>query len=350
MRYFCLFILLFIFRTNFLFAQLEADAGPDQTICPSQTVQIGSSTGATGGKPPYTYSWTPATGLSNTSAASPQASPTSTTTYTLIVTDNEAAVDTDYVTVTMHPINEVSAGNDTTLCGSLTTTIGGPKNFDNSGITYSWAPSSGLNNPDSPYPVAQISTTITYTLTATVSGCPAKTDEVTFIVSSGPVIDAGPNVTIKEGEVVTLHATGGTTYVWEPQDSVKYPFTSDPDVSPSDTTVFYVFGYDPTNVCNGKDSVIVFVEKSNDIIIYNTFTPNGDGSNDVWHIANIQKYPDSKLEVYSRNGRIVYKTTGYLNTWTGKSSGEELPEGTYFYILDLGNGKNTYHGTVTIIR
>jgi gliding motility-associated-like protein len=345
-------ILLLLLHVKFSNAQLKADAGPNQTICPGTTAQIGSS-GATGGKPPYHYQWTPSGFISSTNIPNPTAYPPVTTTYTLVVTDDTLAADTAYVTITLNAINDVSAGNDTSICENSIFFLGGPKNYDNNGISYSWAPPAGLNNTTSPHPNVKATTSVSYTLTATTNGCPPKKDTITITVipTPVPVISEGDFITIREGDVITLHATGGTAYKWEPKDSVKYPFTSSPDVSPSDTTKYYVFASDPTKKCYGVDSIVVFVEKYDEITIYNTFTPNGDGNNDVWYIANILKYPNCRLEIYNRYGRIVYKVKGYANTWTGKTSGEELPEATYFYILDLGDGKHkSYHGTVTIVR
>lgn len=349
-KYILLF--LFLFSSIGIRAQLKADAGPDQTICPGSTAQIGSSSGATGGQPPYQYAWLPSVSLTDASIPNPVANPNATTTYTLIVTDATSAADTDFVTVNLNAIKDISAGTDTSICENSTFFLGGPKNFDNNGITYSWSPTTGINNPSSPHPSVKVNASISYTLTATTPGCPPKVDTITITVipTPIPVIAEGDSITIKEGDVITLHATGGALYKWEPKDSVKYPFTPNPDVSPRDTTTYYVYVSDPTEKCYGIDSIIVMVEKYDEITIYNTFTPNGDGNNDVWYIANILKYPDCRLEIYNRNGRIIYKVRGYANTWAGKSSGEELPEATYFYMLDLGDGKHKYHGTVTIVR
>jgi gliding motility-associated-like protein len=54
--------------------------------------------------------------------------------------------------------------------------------------------------------------------------------------------------------------------------------------------------------------------------------------------------------VYNRNGKIVFKANAYRNTWDGYAFGEALPEGTYFFVMDLGDGKGVKHGTVTIIK
>ncbi|HRG38812.1 MAG TPA: gliding motility-associated C-terminal domain-containing protein [Bacteroidia bacterium] len=348
LRIFIVFIFFFL-SSHLVMAQLTANAGLTQTICPNGSAQIGS-TGATGGKPPYKYAWTPSTGLNDSTISNPTANPTTTTVYTLIVTDDNLDSDTAFVTINLNNINDVSAGNDVTSCENILIILGGPKNIDNNGIGYFWSPTMGLNNPTSPHPAIRPTTSVTYILTATTPGCPPFIDSVTITIIPTPKIDAGNDITIKEGENVTLHATGGTTYFWEPKDSIKYFNTANPDVAPKDTTKYYVYASDPTNTCFGVDSVTVFVEPSDEIIIYNTFTPNGDGSNDVWFIANINKYPNSRLEVFNRQGRLVYTSRGYLNNWNGKASGEDIPAATYFYVLDLADGKHKYHGTVTIVR
>ena len=71
-------------------AQLVAKAGPDQAVSPtSPAVTIGGSPAATGGVPPYSYSWSTSTGLSAANIANPEASPVVTTTYRLTVTDSK---------------------------------------------------------------------------------------------------------------------------------------------------------------------------------------------------------------------------------------------------------------------
>lgn len=87
-----------------------------------------------------------------------------------------------------------------------------------------------------------------------------------------------------------------------------------------------------------------------DIIIYNGFSPNGDGVNEVFKIENIENYPKSELTVLNRWGTMVYTTFGYKNNWKGTYQNYDLPDGTYFYRLDLGENSRKYNGFVQIQR
>lgn len=88
------------------------------------------------------------------------------------------------------------------------------------------------------------------------------------------------------------------------------------------------------------------------------FSPNGDGHNDKWEIIGIEAYPNSKVEIFNRLGKLVYTKTSYDNSWgaepntgvvfqVGKSDGM-LPTGTYFYRVDLGDGFGAQQGFVHI--
>ncbi|MBP7937931.1 MAG: chitobiase/beta-hexosaminidase C-terminal domain-containing protein, partial [Phycisphaerae bacterium] len=81
---------------------LVADAGSDHTIIAGQSAALAGS--ASGGVPPYTYAWSPASGLSATSMQYPTARPTQTTTYTLTVADAAGQKVSDSVTVSVSVI------------------------------------------------------------------------------------------------------------------------------------------------------------------------------------------------------------------------------------------------------
>jgi gliding motility-associated-like protein len=131
--------------------------------------------------------------------------------------------------------------------------------------------------------------------------------------------------------------------------------------NPSDTiTIDYlrVIVTDPTGTCNPVSStkfIIVSDSCASGYPIYlpNALTPNGDGSNDVFYIGNIELYPRNHLTIFNRWGSKVFDTVGYNNDWDGG----DLPVATYYYVLELGkdsngntNEKDRYQGTVTIVR
>jgi gliding motility-associated-like protein len=88
------------------------------------------------------------------------------------------------------------------------------------------------------------------------------------------------------------------------------------------------------------------------LVFYDVISPNGDGSNDVWYIEGIDRFPQNRLRIYDRWGLLVYATDGYINTWEGRrSDGRELPLGVYYYTLELGDTlPGILKGSVTIIR
>jgi gliding motility-associated-like protein len=94
-----------------------------------------------------------------------------------------------------------------------------------------------------------------------------------------------------------------------------------------------------------------------ELIIYNEFSPNGDGVNDLFVIEGLSSYPNNKIEVFNRWGNSVYKKVGYDNSWDGSSYGRvtidaerKLPVGTYYYALELGDGFAPKTGWVYINR
>jgi len=104
---------------------------------------------------------------------------------------------------------------------------------------------------------------------------------------------------------------------------------------------------------------VVISLSPNTLVIYKGFSPNGDGSNDEWVIDGILLYPNNTIQVFNRWGNMVYKEKGYDNqskVWFGQSNegwvvGEnQLPDGTYFYMVDLGDGSDARSGYVMLKR
>jgi gliding motility-associated-like protein len=218
--------------------------------------------------------------------------------------------------------------------------------------TYQWQPTTSLSNSQVANPVASVTVTTTFTVTVTGANGEAGRDTVTLRVYNYS-ISAGNDTTILEGQTITLHgqANGATGTYWQPPSGNIYNQNSlSPDVFPNNTTVYTLAATYPGN-CTLYDYVTITVIASSELSFFNTFSPNADGANDYFYIGNIEKYPDNVLEIYNRYGQKVFSKTGYQNDWSGKYLNNDLPAGTYFYILDTKDkvqGKK--HGQVTIIR
>ncbi|MEN2412529.1 gliding motility-associated C-terminal domain-containing protein [Flavobacterium sp. D4] len=111
----------------------------------------------------------------------------------------------------------------------------------------------------------------------------------------------------------------------------------------------------PLDVDASNNSASVSVEPIC-LTVYNEFTPNNDGANDLFRIDCIESYPNNELKVYNRYGALVYSKQHYENDWNGTANvsgvinrGDMLPTGTYFYVIDIGDG-TVKKGWLSIMR
>jgi len=147
-------------------------AGQDMTVCYGQSTQLSGSGGVT-------YNWSPASGLNNPTIANPTVrNPDQSITYQLSVTDQNGCTSMKPASVTIHvtPQAELSAGNDTSVLTGEPLQLHAV-DINGSGFTsYNWTPATDLNNSSIADPIATLTTSTTYTVTAqTPAGCQATT-------------------------------------------------------------------------------------------------------------------------------------------------------------------------------
>jgi gliding motility-associated-like protein len=101
------------------------------------------------------------------------------------------------------------------------------------------------------------------------------------------------------------------------------------------------------------------IEVGTEIRPFNGVSRNGDGSNDIFHINCIDEFPTNLVKIFNRAGTLVYEAEGYDNIdiyFDGKSNkgialmGSNLPDGTYFYIIDKRNGTKPVAGYLEIVN
>ncbi|PKR81324.1 hypothetical protein CW751_04510 [Brumimicrobium salinarum] len=106
------------------------------------------------------------------------------------------------------------------------------------------------------------------------------------------------------------------------------------------------------------DSTVVWVTIDNvteeiNTLIPNVISPNGDGYNDVWKLPFIQLlYPEASVEVFNKWGQQVFESQGYTTQWDGTYKGEDVPDGNYYYIINLNtsNEEQVYKGALLVLR
>ena len=292
-----------------------------------------------GGVLPLTYLW------SNDSVTS-QISGLNTGSYSVLITDaDNCSVNATYEVTSISSI-KADAGKDTSVCTGKQLQLDG-----RGGDSYLWQPNSGLSDPNIADPLATITGPVCYYLTVSdINGC-TNTDSVTISVYPLLGIDAGNDITASIDKVVQLSASGGSfeRYSWRPATGIDDPAKQSPLLTVTGESEYFVTGSSIFG-CDETDSVRIFI--AGQLIIYSGFTPNGDGTNDHWDIDNADYYPDIKVMVFNRWGKQIFHAEGYSDEqrWDGKYNGKDVPTGTYYYIIELGNGAPPLSGTVTIIR
>jgi len=176
-------------------------------------------------------------------------------------------------------------------------------------------------------------------------GC-TNADTANLLVRDLPLVDLGNDTTLcGEGESVEYDVSDLIgNYAWS-DGSIDAYFTAYTQVEDQEIWVKVTdeFG------CVGQDTVVV--RFCGEFDIPNAFTPNEDGSNDVWEIEELFSFPESTIDVYNRWGESVFHSKGYSEPWNGTDmKNKKLPMDSYYYVIDLHNDAEPIVGTVTIIR
>jgi gliding motility-associated-like protein len=212
------------------------NAGIDQTVCFGSTVTLTGS-GA------ILYNWSGS--IQNNVPFTPQF----TQEYTITGTDVNGCVNSDNVMVTVNSIPIINAGPDQSVCQGTSITLEGIGGSD-----YSW--SGGISNG---IPFVPSLGTNTYTVTGTSpEGC-TSTDQVVVVVNPTPTVFAGNDVTICEGQTVTLTGSGAATYTWD--NNINNGAAFNPSLG---TTTYTVTGTSSAG-CVNTDQVDVTVSPNPEV-------------------------------------------------------------------------------------
>ena len=348
---------------------VSAVSNPAGPICDTTTTITYTATPIQGDAGAATYQWydgvtnlliPAATGKTYTPATPPSIGDQIYVVMTSDVICASPATDTSDiiildVRITPHPI---ITNNDTTVCTPVEVILKA-SSITSGSNHFQWY-KDGVLIPNAD----QINYTATandfpggkYTFVEDNGVCSAESDTVVVTMLASPTADAGSDITAVEGETILLNGSVSSNtdnLVWIPGGGLSDRYILNPSLLvPGATTVYTLVAYNNANVCSSSDAVTIIVEKR--IVIPNVITVNGDGTNDTWDIANIENFPDVEILIYNRWGNLVWKSSGYPKQWDGTNyrNGEVLPDGTYFYIIDLHSAKvkESYTGWVQIVK
>ncbi|MBL1231673.1 MAG: hypothetical protein CMD31_11090 [Flavobacteriales bacterium] len=189
-----------------------------------------------------------------------------------------------------------------------------------------------------------------------VGGCDSPIDSVQVIVGGvQAVINANP--TTGSTPLNVFFGNGSTTgfgisYIWDFGNG-NTDTIFEPSQTYNNTGTYTVTLIVTDGICSDTATVIITAIGESVIIIPNVFTPNGDGSNDMFMVGG-ENLEEVEGVIYNRWGQKLYEWNSVTGGWDGRTlSGEVVPDGTYFFIINAKgtDGKEYFEkGTVTLIR
>lgn len=326
------------------------NAGKNTAICERNTATL-EATGADN------YIWSPAIGLSCTNCPAPVASPDSNIAYHVQGKTIFGCTSADSVIITVkHPFT-MQVGSGDTLCNGESFHL-----LAKNAELYDWTPSTGLDNSHSKAPLARPQQTTQYQVIGYDSiGCFYDTGFVKITVYPFPTVDAGADKTIAVGSSVQLSAkisSDATVIKWQPSIGLSCGDCANPVANPQKTTSYSLMAINEGG-CISKDDITVFVVCNNgNIFLPNTFSPNGNGTNDVFYPRGTGLYSIRSMHIFNRWGELVFEAANFKANdaskgWNGTFKNKPAPNDTYVYFVEViceNNSVLTYSGNIAIIR
>lgn len=324
------------------------DAGLDTIICVGDAATLTARGG-------ISYNWSPATSLGCATCASTSASPIAATNYIVLGTDANGCVNKDSVLVKTTTITTSTVGQGGEICAddSIQLNAYGAQRYE-------WKPATNLDNAFIANPTASPDATTLYTVFAYEGSCKPDSHSVRVVVHPLPTVNAGQDEIIVSGNTVNLNASGTniSKYSWTPSSSLSCGDCSSPVAKPTASTTYTVIVLSDFG-CTAKDEVTINVLcDQSQLFIPNTFSPNGDGDNDVFYPRGEGLKGIRSFRIYNRWGQLVYERQNIMlndvnAAWDGKHNGSVLNPDVFVYVVEGicdGGEIMIWKGDISLIR
>ena len=254
----------------------------------------------------------------------------------------------DSATVTYRSFGVPQVQDTTTCGGSITLTAVGAT--EEAG-RYRWYNAEDSTTPlaenDGSFTTPDLAETIAYYVALTDGICEGERVPVTVTVAPPEARITPEEVVIQYGESVPLQGSGGATYQWSPATGLDNDTVATPVATPEDN-VTYTLTVTTAEGCQASVSVPIVVRRT--LNVPNAITPNDDGVNDAWVIEHLERFPGNHVRIFNRAGSLLFATNDYDQSWRGTYQGKDLPQDTYFYVINRNDGGDPQRGTISIIR
>ncbi|WP_212002419.1 PKD domain-containing protein [Chitinophaga sp. HK235] len=320
------------------------------TICKGASLQLYANT-----DPLSTVSWTPYN-ISDPTSKTPMVKPDKDAIYVVNALSEFGCKNKAEVSVTViQPFRMFT--QDAEICAgrSIQLQSGGAQR-------YKWIPATGLNRADISNPEASPATTTTYQVVGFDDiGCFTDTVLAKVTVHPTPQINAGPDMEVATGTVVPIPAVGSndiTKIEWTPITNLSCFNCLTPVATPKGSTTYHVMVMNQYGCVATDDITIKTVCNGGNVFVPNTFSPNGDGMNDIFYIRGRGMQTIRSFRIYNRWGQLMFERFGFNADdptfgWDGRYKGELLNPDVYIYYAEVvcDNGEPILmKGNVTLIR
>lgn len=179
-------------------------------------------------------------------------------------------------------------------------------------------------------PCRRVRLAITVLPRSSVAPPQARHDVFAVALNGQRSVDVTANDLIAGG-VTDVHVAGDTRGAVRVDEQFRVHYTA-----PADWCGEERVRYEVCSPGGCDTSSVLFEVICDDILVFNGLTPNGDGVNDVFTVLGLDNFDTHRLSIFDRRGRAIYGTDAYANDWIGEHDGRRLPQGTYYYVLEVG--------------